>query len=177
MSAADVGAHGGEAVGKALGHETLRRQVIALIELMPADDVEDAGIALQAGRVQDQPVEQMGDAAESTLRILQRYAPDDSMHFISAIQQILGEIAAILPGDPGNQRPFGHAVSLPTANRRSARLSGPPRIPLPRAASAERTFGERTHYSVSCPGCPRPRQTGRSLRPFDPVNGGVSGMI
>src|ERR1044072_827274 len=51
MRAVDVCAHRREAVCEALCHETLRRKVIALVKIMLAENVEDAGVAFKPGRV------------------------------------------------------------------------------------------------------------------------------
>src|ERR1700691_4133973 len=48
----DVGAHGGEAVGEAFAHKALSAQVIAFVKLLLSEDVKDAGVALQAGRME-----------------------------------------------------------------------------------------------------------------------------
>jgi hypothetical protein len=59
VRAVDVRVHRREAVGKAFGNERLRGQMVALVELVTADDVEDAGITFQTRRVQRYFVEQV----------------------------------------------------------------------------------------------------------------------
>jgi hypothetical protein len=56
VRAVDVGVHGGEAVGEGFGDEGLRGEVIALVELMTTNDVEDGRIALQRSGVEDDAV-------------------------------------------------------------------------------------------------------------------------
>src|SRR5678815_3895822 len=57
MRAIDVRAHGRKAVGKAFRHETLRGEVIALVKVVFAEDVEDAGVTFETGRVQGDAVQ------------------------------------------------------------------------------------------------------------------------
>src|SRR5215213_75782 len=52
VSAVDVHIHRREAVGETLRHEALRREVIALVKVVFTEDVENAGVTFQAGRVQ-----------------------------------------------------------------------------------------------------------------------------
>src|SRR6185295_12175761 len=47
MRAVDVRAHGRKAVSEAFRHETLRREVIALVKIVFAENVEDAGVAFK----------------------------------------------------------------------------------------------------------------------------------
>src|SRR5262245_15930089 len=76
MRAVDVRIHRREAVAKTFRHETLRRQVITLSKLVLADDVKDRRVTLETRRVQHNLVEQMPDARETSLRILERDASD-----------------------------------------------------------------------------------------------------
>ena len=112
MRAVDICVHGRKAVGKTLGHETLRRQVITLLEIVLAEDVEDARVTLEIRRMQRYAVQQVTDATEPRLGRLERHAPHESMDLISQSQQILGQITSILPGDPRDERPLRHTPFL-----------------------------------------------------------------
>ena len=46
-----------------------------------------------------QAIEQMRDPVETPLRILKRDAPDQSVHLVTTLEQVLGEVAAILARD------------------------------------------------------------------------------
>jgi len=51
MRAVDVDVHCGKAVGETFGDKALRREVVTLVEVVPADDVIDARITLECGRM------------------------------------------------------------------------------------------------------------------------------
>src|SRR6185369_13711392 len=104
MCAIDVCAHGRKAVSEAFRHETLRCEVIALVKIVFAEDVEDAGVALKTGRVQCDSVQEMCDAAEPRLRGFEGHAADQPVYFITQTQQVIGEVTAILTGNSSNQR-------------------------------------------------------------------------
>ncbi len=104
MCAVDVRAHGRKAVSEALRHKTLGREVIALVKIVFAEDVENAGVTLETGRVERDAVQQMGDAAEPCFGGFEGHPPDQAVHFIAQTQQVFGEITAILTGNSSNQR-------------------------------------------------------------------------
>src|SRR6185503_10539738 len=112
VRAVDIHVHGGKAVSKALRHEALGRKVIALVKIMGAEDVEDTGIALETSRVQRDAVEDVGNAFESGFRGFEGHSPDQAMHLIAQTPEVIGEITAILPGNPSNQRFFCHLILL-----------------------------------------------------------------
>ena len=62
MGAVDVSVHRRESVRETFTDKRLRREVIALVELMTTENVKDAGIAFQASGVQRDLVQQMLDA-------------------------------------------------------------------------------------------------------------------
>ena len=74
MGAIDVCVHRRESVGKALGDKTLGGKMVALIELIPADDMKDGWVTLQASGVKLNAIQQVLDATKASLRILQRNA-------------------------------------------------------------------------------------------------------
>jgi hypothetical protein len=108
VRAVDVRVHRGETVGETLGHETLRGQVVALVVVVTADHVKDAGIALQRGAVQLEPVEKVGDAAEAEVGRFERDAAHEPVDLVAEIEQMLRDVASVLSGDAGDQREFGH---------------------------------------------------------------------
>ena len=83
MRAVDVHVHGREAVGETFGHETLRRQVITLVKVVFAEDVEDTGVTFETGRVQRYAIQQVSDAAESRFRGFERTRAHEPMDFIA----------------------------------------------------------------------------------------------
>ena len=68
MSAVDIHVHGGEAVGKTLRHEALGREVIALVKIVLAENVENTGVTLEAGRVQRYAVHTTSQGLEEEVR-------------------------------------------------------------------------------------------------------------
>ena len=68
---------------KTLGHETLRCQVITLVKVMPADDVKDARVTLQTRRVEHNLIQQVSDPGESSFRIFESYAPDQTVNLVA----------------------------------------------------------------------------------------------
>ena len=73
--------------------------MIALIKIVPADDVKYAGITFKARWMEYDSVDQMRKALRSSLRHFESNATHQSVDFIAAFEQLLGQIAAILPGD------------------------------------------------------------------------------
>src|SRR5690349_16169965 len=53
-------------------------------------------------------VQQMRDAREASLRILQRDAANQSVNLVAERQQVLRKVTSVLSGDAGNERSFGH---------------------------------------------------------------------
>ena len=85
MRAIDVHAHSGEAVRETLSYEALGSEMVALVEIVPADDMKNAGVALETARMELELVLQVSDPAEAPLGLLERHTPNDSVHFISEI--------------------------------------------------------------------------------------------
>src|SRR5919106_3835591 len=112
MRAVDVHIHGREAVGETLGDETLRGQVIALVEIVFAEYVKYAGVTLETGRVKRYAIEYMSDAAESRPRRFQGHPAHQAMNFITQTQQVVGEVTPILAGNSSNQRSLCHNLFL-----------------------------------------------------------------
>jgi len=109
MRAVDVGGHRGKSVGKALGHEALGCQVVAFVELMFAQHVENAGIAVQTGGVELNSIVDIAQPAEAVLRLFERHAADEPMYFVSKIKQVFRQVASILACHSCNERFFVHA--------------------------------------------------------------------
>src|SRR5688572_25340677 len=72
VRAVDVHIHRGEAVGEAFRDETLRREVVTLVEFVLAQYVENARITLETRRVQPQAFDQMADTAEACVWCFER---------------------------------------------------------------------------------------------------------
>src|SRR5262245_34289859 len=78
----DVGVHSRESVGETLGYETLRREMITLIEFLFAEDMENAGVAFQARGVQFDSIQQMGNPAEPAVGGFYCDAADYAVHVV-----------------------------------------------------------------------------------------------
>src|SRR6185503_1025305 len=53
VSTVDVDVHCGKAVGETFSDEALRREVITLVKVVPANDVINARVTLECGRMKD----------------------------------------------------------------------------------------------------------------------------
>jgi hypothetical protein len=95
-----VRTHRRETVNKALGDETLRGQVIAVMELLSGNYGEHARVAFDAARVQNQAVQNGTETPKPFIGLLERYAPDKAVHFKPKFEQMFGEITAILSRYP-----------------------------------------------------------------------------
>src|ERR1700694_4762118 len=98
MSAVDVRVHRREAVCETFADETLRSKVIALVELVLTDDMEDAGVALEARRMKHPVVQKMFDASQAKIRRFERDVPDESVHLVPEAEEMFGQVAAVLAG-------------------------------------------------------------------------------
>ena len=83
MSTVDVRVHRRETVRKALGDETLRREVIALVKLVFAEDMKDARIAFNTGRMKLKTVKQVRDASKSSFRVFHADAAHQTMNLVT----------------------------------------------------------------------------------------------
>jgi hypothetical protein len=108
IRAIDVRSHGRKAVSKTFRHEVLRRQVVTLLKIMFAEDMEDAGVTLEIRRMQDDVVQQVTDTDKSCLRSFEGHPPHQPMDLITQAQKIFGQVTSILPGNSSNQRPLRH---------------------------------------------------------------------
>ena len=101
VSAVDIGAHGGETIGEAFAHKALSAQVIAFIKLLLGENVKDAGVALQTGRMEVDAVQTTVQAAETLAGLLERDASNQSMHLIApnpiGIRQDNFRLARMIP--------------------------------------------------------------------------------
>ena len=86
VSAADVGIQSREAVDKAFGDKTLGREVIALVEVVLAEDVKNARVTFQTRGMKDESIDYGVDAAEPGFGRFKRDAPHESMNFITQIE-------------------------------------------------------------------------------------------
>src|SRR5215213_7925342 len=108
IRAVDIRSHGRKAVSKTFRYEVLRRQVVTLLKIMFAEDMEDAGVTLEIRRMQGDAIQQVTDATESCLRSFEGHPPHQPMDLITLAQKIFGQITSILPGNSRNQRPLRH---------------------------------------------------------------------
>ena len=79
----DVGVHGRKTIRKAFGNETLGGQMITFVELLLGENVEYAGIAVQASRMQVNAIQAVLQAAKTQPGLLQGDAPNQSMNLIA----------------------------------------------------------------------------------------------
>ena len=73
--------------------------MVALVRLVFLEHVEDAGVALQGGRMQVEAVDEVVDAEEAVLGVFEGDAADHAVDFIAFLKQELGEVGAVLAGD------------------------------------------------------------------------------
>jgi len=106
MRPIDVGVHSREPVGETLRYKTLRREMITLIKILFAEDMEDAGVAFQARGVQLDSIQQMGNPAEPAVGVFYCDAAYYAVHFVPFSQQMLSQITTVLPSNTSNKRAF-----------------------------------------------------------------------
>jgi len=114
MRAVDVDVHCGKAVGETLGDKTLRSKVITLIKIVLANDVVNAGITLERGRVKNQAIDNVGKTTKASFGGFERNSANDSVDFVTQVQKVLCKITAVLPGDAGNKRLLRHSSAFPS---------------------------------------------------------------
>ena len=71
--------------------------MVAFVEVMSTDHVIDTRITFKASWMQRHLIKKMRDALEATLRILQRHSTHKSVYLVVERQQMLREVAAVLP--------------------------------------------------------------------------------
>src|SRR4030095_14420541 len=72
----DVRIHCAEAVGETFGDKALGREMVAFVKLVPADDLKNAGIAIQVGWMKGDAIRKVTNSSEPLFRFFQR----DSSH-------------------------------------------------------------------------------------------------
>src|SRR5215213_6148260 len=112
VRAVDVRAHRRKAVSEAFRHKALGREVITLVKIVFAEDVENAGVTLETGRVQRDTVQQVSEPAEPRFGGFQGHATDQAVHLVAQTKEIICEVTAILTGYSSNQRSLGQRVIL-----------------------------------------------------------------
>src|SRR5271156_3930 len=75
--------------------------MINFVWLHGGDHLHQAGITLERCGVQMNPAQEMVDAREPVLRVLNCHPADDAVDFIALFQQQFRQIASILPRYPG----------------------------------------------------------------------------
>src|SRR2546425_350653 len=118
MRAVDVRIERGELVLERIGDEALGGQMVAFMGLDRLEHPVDAREALQGRGMQVEAVLQVQNAPEPVLRIFDRHPPDDAMHLIAFVQEQLGQVRPILPGDAGDQGALHGATG--SSNRMTA---------------------------------------------------------
>src|SRR5262245_51996905 len=96
----DVRIHRAEAVGETLGDKALGREMVALVELVATDDLKNAGIAIQIGRMERDAIHNMTNSSEPLFRFFQRDSAHQAMNLIARVQQVLRQITSILSRNP-----------------------------------------------------------------------------
>jgi hypothetical protein len=64
---------------------------------------------------QSQRVDKMPNSSHSMLRGLERHAPHKAVHFVALAQQMLRQVAAVLPGNSRNEYFLFHRLSRETS--------------------------------------------------------------
>ena len=82
--------------------------MVTLIEIMPTDDVENTGIALQTCRVERDFIQQVGDSLSPALGRLESDATHQTVHFVAPLEKLLSQITAVLSRDTGDENLFSH---------------------------------------------------------------------
>src|SRR5882672_9592375 len=103
MRAVNVGVHRRKPVRETFGDEALRSEVVTLVEPVLAKNIEDGGIAFETCGMEGQSFEQVLDPGEAPRWIFKGDSPYQTVHLIAQGEQVFGEVAAVLSGDPGNQ--------------------------------------------------------------------------
>src|SRR5262245_42005883 len=103
MSSVDVSVQSRKAIGKTLGNETLGGEVIALIEIVLANDMKNARITFKARGMKCYLIQNARDAAYTPLRCFQSDSSDEAVNLITQAEQMLGKVASILTGYSGNE--------------------------------------------------------------------------
>ena len=88
-------------------HERLRGEVVDLVRLQIAEEPRERKLVEQVSLVEQDLSLQVRDALE----LLLRGPAHHSVDFVALRKQQLGEVAAVLSGDPGDQRALGHGES------------------------------------------------------------------
>jgi hypothetical protein len=74
----------------------------ALVKLVPADDLKNAGITIQIGRMKSDAIYKVTDSSERLFQFLQRDSPRQVMNLVVRVQQVLPQVTSILSRNPGN---------------------------------------------------------------------------
>jgi hypothetical protein len=106
MRSITVGVHCRKSVFKALGHETLSRQMVAFIDFAAAKDVKQAWIALETTSVQDNIVLDMGDASKAMSGCLEGHTANQTVHLVPSFEEEFRQIASVLASNAGDERFF-----------------------------------------------------------------------
>ena len=106
-----------------------RGEVVDLVGLGGAQRVDQRALVEQVALVQRDAVAQVLDALE----LLGRGAADHAVDLVALLEQQLGQVGAVLPGDPGDQRALrAHSAvtSLACSRSHSTVCAMPSRTPI-----------------------------------------------
>src|SRR5436309_4326764 len=98
MRAVNVRVHRREAVDETFSDKGLRGQMVTLVEFVLAYHAKETRVTFHARGVQRDLIQQMVQASKAALRIFERDAPDESVHFVTLAQKVFVQIASVLPG-------------------------------------------------------------------------------
>ena len=76
--------------------------MVTFVEIISTENIKNASVALEICCVQRQAVKDAFEACKASFRIFKRDTADDAVNFVAEIEQMLGQIAAILACDPRN---------------------------------------------------------------------------
>lgn len=112
VRAVEIGIDGGEFVFKGIGYEALGREVVTLIRFHTGNDIKEGGVTFHGGAVDGYPVEETVYAPHTGLGVLQGYASDDTVYFISSPQEPFCQITPVLACNACDKR-FFHVIFPP----------------------------------------------------------------
>jgi len=86
--------------------------VITLFKIVLANDVVNAGITLERGRVKNQSIDDVGKTTKASFGGFERNSANDSVDLITQAQKVFCKITAVLPGDTSNKRLLRHSSAF-----------------------------------------------------------------
>jgi len=102
MRAVNVSVHRRKSVRETFGDEALCSEVLTLVESVLAKNVKDGRVAFETCGMKSKSFEQVLEPRKASRRVFKGDSPNQTMHLVAQGEQVFGEIAAVLSGDPGN---------------------------------------------------------------------------